>query len=166
MYLKKDDINKVDRFIGENLGSVIPGGNNPLSTLSGENRWRTTARSRTTPVSRRSASSSLTPSSSASARATRTTRRSNVSGFVVATGDRLQPERSAAERHDRRSAPHADRRHRQSEPAACVAPNQWIFSAGTGFATDYSKSWSDHAAATLDWKVTDTLFTYVTVRPG
>ncbi|MEY2919354.1 MAG: hypothetical protein RL261_659, partial [Pseudomonadota bacterium] len=40
VYYKKDDINKTDRFIGENfLGAVIPGGNNPLSTLSGENRW-------------------------------------------------------------------------------------------------------------------------------
>ena len=37
---KSDDIDKTDRFIGENfLGTVLPGGNNPLSTLSGENRW-------------------------------------------------------------------------------------------------------------------------------
>ena len=52
-------------------------------------------------------------------------------------------------------------------PASCVAPNQWIYSAGTGFATDYSKSWSETTPqATLDWKVSDTLFTYVTVAKG
>ena len=50
---------------------------------------------------------------------------------------------------------------------ACVAPNQWIFSAGTGFATDYSKTWSETTPqATLDWQVTDTFFTYATVAKG
>ncbi len=39
-YLKMDEIDKTDRFIGENYaGVVFPGGNNPHSVLSGENRW-------------------------------------------------------------------------------------------------------------------------------
>ena len=37
---KKDNDQESRPFIGENfLGAVIPGGNNPLATLSGENRW-------------------------------------------------------------------------------------------------------------------------------
>ena len=90
-----------------------------------------------------------------------------MSGLVVATGDRFSP-------NDPRPNVTIEGLCRTPAgavvaptPAACLAPNQWIFSAGTGFATDYSESWSEVTPqATLDWQVTEDLFMYVTVAKG
>lgn len=169
VYVKKDDIKKTDRFIGENfLGSVIPGGNNPLSTLSGENRWINDGK-----IENYAGFAQLgfkftdTLKLSLGARYTHDKKEGNVSGFVVATGDRFSP-------NDPRPNVTIEGLCRtptggviSPAPAACLAPNQWIFSAGTGFQTDYGKTWSEVTPqATLDWQLTDDLFTYVTVAKG
>ncbi len=169
VYLKKDDIKKTDRFIGENfLGSVIPGGNNPLSTLSGENRWINDGQ-----IENYAGFAQLgfkftdTLKLSVGARYTHDKKEGNVSGFVVATGDRFSP-------NDPRPNVTIEGLCRtpagtvvSPTPAACLAPNQWIFSAGTGFQTDYSKTWSEVTPqATLDWQLTDDLFSYITVAKG
>jgi iron complex outermembrane recepter protein len=169
VYFKSDDINKVDRFIGENfLGSVIPGGNNPLSTLSGENRWENDGK-----IENYAGFAQIgfkftdTVKLSVGARYTHDKKEGNVSGFVVATGDRFSP-------NDPRPNVTIEGLCRtptggvvSPTPAQCLPPNQWIFSAGTGFQTDYSKSWSETTPqATLDWQVSDTLFLYATVAKG
>lgn len=169
LYIKSDDIKKTDRFIGENfLGSVIPGGNNPLSTLSGENRWINDGK-----IENYAAFAQVgwkftdTLKLSLGARYTHDKKSGNVSGFVVATGDRFSP-------NDPRPNVTIEGLCRTPAgavvaptPAACVAPNQWIFSAGTGFQTDYSQTWSEVTPqATLDWQLTDDLFSYITVAKG
>ena len=173
VYFKSDDINKVDRFIGENfLGSVIPGGNNPLSTLSGENRWENDGK-----IENYAGFAQIgfkftdALKLSVGARYTHDKKSGHVSGFVVATGDRFSPNdpRPNVTIEGLCRAPDGTiiRTATGGQPAACVAPNQWIFSAGTGFATDYSQEWSETTPqATLDWQVTDTLFTYATVAKG
>jgi iron complex outermembrane receptor protein len=173
LYLKSDDIRKVDRFIGENfLGTVLPGGNNPLSTLSGENRWENDGK-----IENYAGFAQIgfkftdTVKLSVGARYTHDKKEGNVSGFVVATGDRFSPNdpRPNVTIEGLCRAPDGTiiRTATGGQPATCVAPNQWIFSAGTGFQTDYSKSWSETTPqATLDWQVTDTLFTYATVAKG
>ena len=169
LYLKKDKIDKTDRFIGENfLGTVLPGGNNPLSTLSGENLWVNNGE-----IENYAGFAQIgfkftdTIKLSVGARYTNDKKEGRVSGLVVATGDRFSP-------NDPRPNVTIEGLCRTPAgtvvtptPAACLAPNQWIFSAGTGFATDYSESWSEVTPqATLDWQVTDDLFLYVTVAKG
>ncbi len=111
-YYKSDTIDKTDRFIGENfLGAVIPGGNNPLSTLSGENRWVNNGENdqlrRVRPdrlqVHRRP---------EAQRRRALYVRREGRQRERPGRGDRrpLQPERPAGERHDRGPVP-GSRRH-------------------------------------------------------
>ena len=169
VYFKSDDIDKTDRFIGENfLGAVLPGGNNPLSTLSGENRWVNNGK-----IENYAAFAQLgfkltdALKLSVGARYTHDKKEGNVSGFVVATGDRFSP-------NDPRPNVTIEGLCRtptggivSPTPAACVAPNQWIYSAGTGFATPYSESWNKMTPqATLDWTVSDDLFLYATVAKG
>ncbi len=169
VYLKSDDIKKTDRFIGENfLGSVLPGGNNPLSTLSGENRWINDGK-----IENYAGFAQIgfkftdAVKLSVGARYTHDKKEGNVSGFVVATGDRFSP-------NDPRPNVTIEGLCRtpagtvvSPTPAQCLAPNQWIFSAGTGFQTDYSKTWSEVTPqATLDWQVSEDLFMYATVAKG
>ncbi len=173
VYLKKDDINKVDRFIGENfLGSVIPGGNNPLSTLSGENRWENDGK-----IENYAGFAQLgfkftdAWKLSVGARYTHDKKEGNVSGLVVATGDRFSPNDPRAnvtiESLCRTPTGGIIRTASGGQPPTCDAPNQWIFSAGTGFQTDYSKSWSEVTPqATLEWKTSEDLFFYATVAEG
>jgi iron complex outermembrane receptor protein len=169
LYLKKDKIDKTDRFIGENfLGSLNPNGNSPLSTLSGENLWVNNGE-----IENYAGFAQIgfkftdTIKLSVGARYTNDKKEGRVSGLVVATGDRFAPT-------DPRPNVTIEGLCRTPAgavvtptPAACVAPNQWIFSAGTGFATDYSESWSEVTPqATLDWQATEDLFLYVTVAKG
>ncbi|MGH8239755.1 MAG: TonB-dependent receptor, partial [Steroidobacteraceae bacterium] len=150
------------------LGSVLPGGNNPLSTLSGENRWVNDGK-----IENYAAFAQLgfkftdSLKLSVGLRSTHDKKEGNVSGFVVATGDRFSP-------NDPRPNVTIEGLCRtpaggvvSPTPAACLPPNQWIFSAGTGFQTDYSKSWSETTPqATLEWTASDTLFVYTTVAKG
>jgi iron complex outermembrane recepter protein len=169
LYFKSDDIDKTDRFIGENfLGAVLPGGNNPLSTLSGENRWINNGK-----IENYAAFAQIgfkftdALKLSVGARYTHDKKEGDVSGFVVATGDRFSP-------NDPRPNVTIEGLCRTPAggvvtptPAACVAPNQWIYSAGTGFATPYSETWNKMTPqATLDWTVSDDLFLYATVAKG
>ncbi len=173
VYLKSDEIKKTDRFIGENfLGAVLPGGNNPLSTLSGENRWINDGK-----IENYAGFAQIgfkftdTLKLSVGARYTHDKKEGNVSGFVVATGDRFSPNdprpNVTIEGLCRTPDGGIVRSATGGAPATCDAPNQWIFSAGTGFQTDYSKSWSETTPqATLEWAATDTLFLYTTVAKG
>ncbi len=166
---KKDTIDKVDRFIGENfLGALVPGGNSPLSTLSGENRWTNNGE-----VENYAAFAQVgfkfTPTLklSVGARYTQDKKSGDVSGFVVATGDRFSP-------NDPRPVVTIEGFCRTPEgaivsptPAACAAPNQWVYSAGTGFQTSYSETWNKLTPqATLDWRPSDSVFLYATVAKG
>jgi iron complex outermembrane receptor protein len=108
---------------------------------------------------------------SVGARYTHDKKSGNVSGFVVATGDRFSPNdpRPNVTIEGLCRAPDGTiiRSATGGQPATCDAPNQWIFSAGTGFDTDYSKTWSETTPqATLDWQVSDSLFMYTTVAKG
>lgn len=169
LYFKHDEIKKTDRFIGENfLGSVIPGGNNPLSTLSGENRWVNDGEIENAAVFAQAGFRFTdTLKLSVGVRYTQDKKEGNVNALVVATGDRFSP-------NDPRPNVTIEGLCRTPAgavvtptPAACVAPNQWIFSAGTGFATDYSEKWNKTTPqATLEWAPTDELFLYATVAKG
>ena len=133
---------------------MIPGGNNPLSTLSGENRWVNDGK-----IENYAGFAQIgfkftdTLKLSVGARYTHDKKEGNVSGLVVATGDRFNP-------NDPR--PNVTIEGLCRTPTGAVvtsdarrvrcAPNQWIFSAGTGFQTDYSESWSEVTPqATLEW---------------
>lgn len=169
LYYKKDDIEKTDRFIGENfLGAVLPGGNNPLSTLSGENRWINDGTvENTAAFAQIGFKFTDTVKLSVGARYTEDKKDGRVSGFVVATGDRFSP-------NDPRPNVTIEGLCRQPDgtvvsptPAACVAPNQWIYSAGTGFDTPYSRKWHETTPqATLEWTASDDVFLYATVAKG
>jgi iron complex outermembrane receptor protein len=169
LYLKSDEIDKTDRFIGENfLGAVIPGGNNPLSTLSGENRWINEGKIENYAVfAQLGFKFTDTLKLSVGARYTQDKKEGDVSGFVVATGDRFSP-------NDPRPNVTIEGLCRtptggvvSPTPAACTAPNQWVYSAGTGFATAYSETWNKLTPqATLEWTVSDDFFLYTTVAKG
>ena len=169
LYVKSDEIDKTDRFIGENfLGAVLPGGNNPLSTLSGENRWVNEGK-----IENYAAFAQVgfrfteAVKLSVGARYTQDKKSGDVSGFVVATGDRFSP-------NDPRPNVTIEGLCRtpagavvSPTPAVCAAPNQWIYAAGTGFATAYSETWNKMTPqATLEWTQSENLFLYATVAKG
>ena len=147
---------------------MISGGNNPLSTLSGENRWVNEGK-----IENYAAFAQIgfkftdTLKLSVGARYTQDKKEGDVSGLVVATGDRFNP-------NDPRANVTIEALCRtpagavvSPTPAVCAAPNQWIYSAGTGFATSYSEEWNKTTPqATLEWTASDDLFLYVTVAQG
>ena len=173
-YYKSDTIDKTDRFIGENfLGAVIPGGNNPLSTLSGENRWVNNGEM-TNYAGFGQIGFKFTEGLklSVGVRYTSDEKEGNVSGLVVETGDRFSP-------NDPRANVTIEALCRAPDGtiirtptggtgvATCVAPNQWIYAEGTGFATPYSEKWSETTPqAILEWKVNESLFMYATYAEG
>jgi iron complex outermembrane receptor protein len=94
VYYKSDNIDKTDRFIGENfLGAVIPGGNNPLSTLSGESRWDTEGETENMAAFAQ-VGFKFTDALKLNVglRYTSDDKSGTVSGLVVETGDRFSPE--------------------------------------------------------------------------
>lgn len=168
-YYKSDRITKIDRFIGENfLGSLNPTGTNPLSTLSGENRWENSGRIKNYAAFVQGGFKFTDALKlSVGVRYTSDEKSGNVSGTVIATGDRFAP-------NDPRPNVTIEGLCRTPSgtvvsptPAACLAPNQWIYSAGTGFATAYKSKWNKTTPqATLDWKQSEQLFLYATVARG
>ena len=174
VFFKADDIEKTDRFIGENfLGALIPGGNNPLSTLSGENRWENDGE-----VENMAAFAQVgfkftdSLKLSVGVRYTSDDKSGTVSGLVVETGDRFSP-------NDPRANVTIEALCRAPDGtiirtptggtgvAVCAAPNQWIYAEGTGFKTNYGEKWTEVTPqATLDWKVTDEVFMYATYSEG
>ncbi len=173
LYFKRDDIKKTDRFWGENfLGTVLPGGNSPLSTLSGENRWINDGQT-TNFAAFAQLGWKFTDAMKLSVglRWTNDKKEGNLDAFVVATGDRFAP-------NDPRPVVTIEGLCRSptnaivttatgGTPATCVAPNRWQYSAGTGFNTNYGETWSELTPqATLDWRISDDVFTYFTIAKG
>ena len=168
-YYKADQIDKTDRFIGENfLGAVLTGGNNPLSTLSGENRWVNNGEiNNYAGFGQVGFKFTDALKLSVGVRYTSDEKKGDVSGFVVATGDRFNP-------NDPRPNVTIEGLCRtptggivSPTPAVCAAPNRWIYSAGTGFATPYGQKWNKTTPqAILEWKQSDALFLYATVARG
>jgi iron complex outermembrane receptor protein len=174
VYFKEDDIDKTDRFIGENfLGAVLPGGNNPLSTLSGENRWFNEGE-----MSNRAVFGQLgfkiteALKFSVGLRYTQDEKEGTVQGAVIETGDRFSP-------NDPRANVTIEALCRAPDGtiirtptggtgvAVCAAPNRWIYSEGTGYRTKYSEEWSEVTPqAILEWTVSDDLFMYATYAEG
>jgi iron complex outermembrane receptor protein len=173
-YLKMDDIDKTDRFIGENfLGAVLPGGNNPLSTLSGENRWFNEGEMNNYAVfGQLGFKFSEGLKLSVGLRYTQDEKEGTVQGFVVETGDRFSP-------NDPRANVTIEALCRAPDGtiirtptggtgvAVCAAPNRWIYAEGEGFRTNYSEEWSEVTPqAILEWTVNDDLFMYATYAEG
>ncbi len=174
VFYKTDDIKKTDRFIGENfLGAVLPGGNNPLSTLSGENRWNNSGDTENMAAFAQ-VGFKFTDALKLSVglRYTSDDKSGTVSGFVVETGDRFSP-------NDPRANVTIEALCRAPDGtiirtptggtgvATCNAPNAWVYAEGTGYTTNYGEKWTQLTPqATLDWKVNDDLFMYATYSEG
>lgn len=169
VFYKKDEVDKTDRFIGENfLGAVLPGGNNPLSTLSGENRWINEGEvENIAGFAQVGFKFTQDLKLSVGVRYTEDEKKGNVSGFVVATGDRFSPNDPRPNVTIEGLCRRPDGTAVAPTPAACVAPNQWIYAAGTGFETPYSSKWEETTPqATLEWTVNEDVFLYGTVAKG
>jgi iron complex outermembrane receptor protein len=169
-YFKTDDIEKTDRFWGENfLGALLPGGNNPLSTLSGENKWVNDGS-----IKNIAAFASVgyeiteTVKINAGLRYTQDKKSGSVNALVVETGDRFSP-------NDPRPVVTIEGLCRRPDgsvvspfPAAgCVAPNRLQYAEGSGFTTPYAAKWNKTTPqVTVDWRVSDNAFAYLTVAKG
>jgi iron complex outermembrane recepter protein len=173
-YLKTDDIDKTDRFIGENfLGAVLPGGNNPLSTLSGENRWFNEGEMNNYAVfGQLGFKFTEALKLSVGLRYTQDEKEGTVQGFVVETGDRFSPNdpRANVTIEALCRAPDGTIIRTPSGGtgvAVCAAPNRWIFAEGQGYRTNYSEEWSEVTPqAILEWTASDDLFMYATYAEG
>ena len=92
----------------------------------------------------------------------------NVQGLVVEAGDRFNP-------NDPRAVVAMETLCRSPAGAVvpvppgtqCLPPNKWTYGEGEGFQTDYSADWNELTPqATLDWRITDDIFTYLTYSEG
>lgn len=138
-FLKKDNILKVDRFIGE----TFLGG--PLATLSGETLWNNNGDINNYAVFGQ-LGIKLTPKLklSAGVRYTYDKKSGRVDGTAVATGDRFNPNDTAA-----------------------LTPLQAIFQKGTGYVTPYTANWSKTTPqATLSFAPSKDTYLYATVSTG
>ena len=174
VYYKHDNVQKNDRFIGENfLGLIFPGGNNPLSTLSGQNNWYNDGEMTNYAVFGQLAFKFTDNLKlSVGARYTSDEKKGNVKGVVVTTGDRFNPNapranvtiESVCRRPDGSIVTTATG---GFGVATCVAPNRWTYQAGDSFQANYSEKWSEVTPqATLDWKITDGIYSYLTYSEG
>lgn len=169
LYLKDDNIDKTDRFIGENfLGTLIPGGNNPLSTLSGENRWVNNGEIKNYAVfAQLGFKFTDTLKLSAGLRYTQDKKGGTVTGTVIATGDRFNPNDPRANVTIESVCRSPTGALIGAGIATCVAPNRWTYQTGDSFTQAYSAKWNKLTPqVTLDWKISDTVFSYVTVARG
>jgi len=174
VYYKKDDIEKTDRFIGENfLGTIFPGGNNPLSTLSGENRWENEGENENMAVFGQ-VGFKFTDSLKLNVglRYTSDDKQGTVSGLVITTGDRFSPNdpRPNVTMEGLCRAPDGTIIRTpggSTGVAVCAAPNKWIYSTGTGYTTNYGEKWTEVTPqATLEWTITPEMFAYATYSEG
>jgi len=169
LYYKHDNIEKVDRFIGENfLGLLFPGGNNPLSTLSGENRWDNDGEM-TNYAAFGQIAFKFTDSLKLSVglRYTQDEKKGRVIGTVVETGDRFSPGDPRANVTIESLCRAPDGTVIRPTPATCSPPNRWVYGEGDSFDTRYDESWNEVTPqATLDWRITDEIFTYFTYSEG
>jgi iron complex outermembrane receptor protein len=174
LYGKTDNIDKTDHFKGENfLGSLITGGNNPLSTLSGENRWINEGEITNTAVFGQ-VGFKFTDAIKLSVglRYTKDEKEGVIDALVVETGDRFNPADPRANVTIEALCRAPDGTIIRTATggtgvAVCAPPNRWIYSAGEGFRTSYSEEWTETTPqAILEWKATDDLFLYATYAEG
>lgn len=169
VYYKHDNITKTDRFIGENfLGLLFPGGNNPLSTLSGENRWDNDGEM-TNYAAFGQLAFKFTDNLKLSVglRYTVDEKKGTVTGTVIETGDRFNPNDPRANVTIESLCRRPDGSVVSPTPASCAAPNRWIYGEGDSFTAPYDEDWDEVTPqATLDWKITDEIFTYLTYSEG
>ena len=168
-YYKHDNVEKNDRFIGENfLGLVFPGGNNPLSTLSGQNNWYNDGETTNYAVFGQLAFKFTdTLKLSVGLRYTSDEKKGTVEGVVVETGDRFNPNDPRAVVTIESLCRRPDGTVVRPTPSACVTPNRWTYGEGDSFKTEYSEKWSEVTPqATLDWKITDEIYSYLTYSEG
>lgn len=168
-YFKRDEIDKTDRFIGENfLGALIPGGNNPLSTLSGENRWVNEGE-----ISNMAVFGQLgfkfteKLKLSVGLRYTEDEKEGTVTGLVVETGDRFSPNDPRPNVTIQGLCTRPDGTVVAPTPASCDAPNVWVYGEGGGFTTRYKEKWDKVTPqAILEYTHSEDLFLYATVAEG
>jgi iron complex outermembrane receptor protein len=169
VYYKKDEIDKIDRFIGENyLGVLLPGGNNPHSVLSGENRWVNNGEN-TNYAGFAQIGFKFTDAVklSVGVRYTSDEKKGNVTGTVIETGDRFSPNDPRANVTIESLCRRPDGTAVTPNPATCVAPNRWTYQEGDSFSTAYGEKWTETTPqATLEWTQSDALFLYATVAKG
>ncbi|MGH8285920.1 MAG: TonB-dependent receptor, partial [Steroidobacteraceae bacterium] len=146
VYLKSDDIDKTDRFIGENfLGSQPPPLGLALRTLSGETLWVNKGENETyAAFGQVGFKFTDRLKLSVGLRYTEDEKKGVVSGLAVATGDRFNP-----------------------NDAAALTPLAATFTTGTGYSTPYGEKWSKATPqAILELRQSDSLFMYATVAEG
>jgi iron complex outermembrane receptor protein len=168
-YYKHDNVNKKDQFFGENFfgafadNQPIP---NFLSVTSGENNWFDDAKLNNYAIfGQLGFKFTDTLRLNVGLRQTWDKKKGTSRGVVVATGDRFNPNdpiaivtlvtvcRSPA--GDVVPVPDGEQ---------CLAPNAW---AQGNYQVAYSADWNELTPqATLDWRITGDLYTYLTYSAG
>jgi iron complex outermembrane receptor protein len=171
-YYKHDDVNKTDQFFSENFFGAFANNQpipNFLSTTSGQSDWHNDAKMKNYALFGQ-LGFKFTDSLKLSVglRQTWDKKEGNVTGLVVETGDRFNP-------NDPRAVVAMESLCRSPAGAVvpvppgtqCLPPNKWTYGEGEGFQTDYSADWNELTPqATLDWRITDDIFTYLTYSEG
>ena len=174
LYGKQDNTDKTDHFKGENfLGAVIPNGANPLSTLSGENRWINEGEVKNL-AGFAQLGFKFTPGLklSVGVRYTQDEKEGVVDALVIETGDRFAPTDPRANVTIEALCRAPDGTIIRTPTGGtgvptCDAPNRWIYSAGEGFRTAYSEKWTETTPqAILEWTVNEDWFLYATYAEG
>jgi iron complex outermembrane receptor protein len=172
VYYKNDDIDKEDRFYGENFFGALANNQpipNFLSTTSGQSNWYNDGKMENYAVFGQ-LGFKLTDSLKLSVglRQTWDKKEGNVEGVVVEAGDRFNPNdpRAVVAMESLCRSPAGD-----VVPVPpgtqCLPPNKWTYGEGEGFRTDYSADWDELTPqATLDWRITSDIFTYLTYSEG
>ncbi len=169
LYYKKDDILKIDRFIGENfLGSTAMGAANGLSTLSGENRWVNDGKNTNyAAFGQLGFKFTDTVKLSVGVRYTSDEKEGRVTGTVITTADRFAPTDPRANVTIESLCRAPNGTVAATVGGFCLAPNRWTYQTGDSFTTPYGEKWTETTPqATLEWKPSEQLFTYVTVARG
>ena len=171
-YYKHDDINKKDQFYGENFFGVFANNQpipNFLSTTSGQSNWSNDGKVKNYALfGQLGFKFTDSVKLSVGLRQTWDKKEGNVQGFVVEAGDRFNP-------NDPRAVVAMETLCRSPAGAVvpvppgtqCLPPNKWTYGEGEGFQTDYSADWDELTPqATLEWRITDDVFTYLTYSEG
>jgi iron complex outermembrane receptor protein len=91
----------------------------------------------------------------------------SVQGIVVETGDRFSPNDPRPNVTIEGLCRRPDGSVVSPTPAACDAPNKWVYAEGSGFTTPYSAKWNKVTPqVTVDWSPSDNTFVYATLAKG